>query len=258
VSRRSTALSALALALLASCASKPRDVAIAPPPPAPPPPVVAAMPRGAYPGMAIPALLADGQYATPNRHLSAAGSVWHLRAALNVAALACRGADEAAIIAGYNALLAREKAPLALAQTGYAAEYKLGGGDWQDRYDDEMTRLYNFFSQSPARDGFCAAAATTLADSATVDPAAFPAFAATRLGELEKPFTDFYAAFDAWRQQRAAASQMASVGPLPAAMMTAAAPSRAMVVQPVPAAQPYLRPQLDLDTRVMADTAVAR
>ncbi|WP_267394727.1 hypothetical protein [Sphingomonas sp. GC_Shp_1] len=255
--RRSTALSALALTLLAGCASTPKEVAIAPPPPAPPPPVTVAMPRGAYPGMAIPALLADGHYATPNRNLSAAGSVWHLRAALNVAALACRGTDEAAIIAGYNALLAREKAPLALAQTSYAAEYKVGGGDWQDRYDDQMTRLYNFFSQSPARDGFCAAAATTLADSTTVDAAAFPAFAATRLAVLEQPFTDFYAAFDSWRRQRAAASQMASVGPMPAAMMTAAPASRPMVVQPVPAAQPYLRPQLDLDTKVVADTAVA-
>ena len=61
--------------------------------------------------------MGDGRYATPNRNLSADGAVWHLRAALNVAALACRGPDEAAIVAGYNALLARQKTLLDGAQT---------------------------------------------------------------------------------------------------------------------------------------------
>ncbi|MCP3734177.1 hypothetical protein M9979_04705 [Sphingomonas sp. RP10(2022)] len=252
--RRYGVLTGIGLALLAGCAVKPKVVAVAPPPPAPPAPAPLAMPKGAYVGMQIPALMSDGRYATPNRNLSADGAVWHLRAALNVAALACRGPDEAAIIAGYNTLLAQQKATLAGAQTRLTAEYKTrygaGGGDWQDRYDDQMTRLYNFFSQSQARDAFCNAAAATLADSATVSTADLPAFAAGRLAVLEKPFTDFYAAYDAWRAERAAATRMAMANVAP---MT----PRSAVVQDVPAPVPASRPRLVLDPSVFVDASAS-
>ncbi|MFN3432869.1 MAG: hypothetical protein ACK4ZY_00590 [Sphingomonas sp.] len=241
--RRYIALTAVGLALLAGCAVKPKVVALAPPPVPTPAPAPLAMPKGGYAGMAIPALMADGRYATPNRNLSSDGAVWHLRAALNVAALACRGPDEATIVAGYNALLTRQKAALATAQTRLAAEFRSGGGDWQDRYDDQMTRLYNFFSQVPAHDAFCNAAAATLADSVSVAPADLPAFAAGRLAVLEKPFTDFYAAFDAWRAERAAATRMA--------MNVATQP--VLAVQAVPVATPAPRPRLELDPSVFAD-----
>jgi hypothetical protein len=245
--RHIIALTGVGLALLAGCAVRPKVVAVAPPPvPAAPTPVALAMPKGAYVGMQIPALMGDGRYATPNRNLSADGAVWHLRAALNVAALACRGPDEATIIAGYNALIAQQKVVLNGAQTRLTAEYKAAGGDWQDRYDDQMTRLYNFFSQSQAREPFCNAAAATLADGATVTAADLPAFAQGRLAVLEKPFTDFYAAYDAWRAERAAATRMA---------MATTAPPRALVVQAVPAAAPPPRPRLTLDPSVFSESA---
>lgn len=247
--RHIIALTGVGLALLAGCAVRPKVVAVAPPPaPVAPAPAPRAMPKGAYVGMQIPALMGDGRYATPNRNLSADGAVWHLRAALNVAALACRGPDEAAIIAGYNALIAQQKVALNGAQTRLTAEYKAAGGDWQDRYDDQMTRLYNFFSQSQARDAFCNAAAATLADSTTVTADALPSFAAGRLAVLEKPFTDFYAAYDAWRAERAAATRMA---------MADTAPPRALVVQAVPAAALPPRPRLELDPSVFVDTSTA-
>ena len=246
------ALTAAGLALLAGCATRKPIVAVAPPPP-PAAPAPLAMPKGAHAGMQIPALMSDGRYATPNRNLSADGAVWHLRAALNVAALACRGPDEATIVASYNTLLANQKATLNGAQTRLTAEYKARfgskGGDWQDRYDDQMTRLYNFFSQSQARDAFCNAAVATLADSATVAPADLPAFAAGRLAVLEKPFTDFYAAFDAWRAERAAANRMAM------ATIQPRAPEAQMVVQAVPAAAPAPRPRLELDPSVFAEAS---
>ena len=195
---RQFAMISVTAALLAGCASKVEVVA--PPPVVATLPVVAPpMPKGAFPGMKIPVMFADGTYPTPNRGLTQAATVWHLRAALNVAALACRGADEATIVAGYNALLAAQKPVLAKAEATYAAEYRSAGGDWQDRYDDSMTRLYNFFSQSPARDAFCQAAGRVLAEGATVQGDALASFAATRLPLLEQPFTDFYRAFDAWR-----------------------------------------------------------
>ena len=251
--RRQFVPSVFAVALaIAGCARTPEAVVVE----APPPPLAIAMPmpKGAYPGMIIPVRLPDGDYATPNRNLSSAASVWHLRAALNVAALACRGADEATIIADYNALLAREKKPLATAEASYAAEFKAAGGDWRDRYDDGMTRLYNFFSQDPAREGFCAAAATTLADAAFVDDAGLPAFAAGRLAVLEKPFTDFYRAYDAWRASKAQPiyALAATTPPGPAALTVSA---------PTPTAAPIpvvVRPRLTLDPSVFQDTAVTQ
>lgn len=243
--RRSIAISMTMLALTAGCAT--RRVA-APPvvatlPPAAPAPLP--MPKGAYAGMSIPALMADGRYATPNRGLSADGAVWHLRAALNVAALACRGPESAQVVADYNTLLTAQKASLATAQTRLAAEYKVGGGDWQDRYDDAMTRLYNFFSQVPAHAAFCNAAAATLTDVQSVASADLPTFAAGRLAVLEKPFTDFYAAYDAWRGQQAATTRMASVTPFT---------PRPLTVQVVPAPAAPAHPRLHLDPSAFADT----
>lgn len=198
----------LALALmLSACAAKPRPIAESPPPTAATPaPIPVAMPVGASPGMAIPAPLADGSYPTPNRNLSPAAATWHLRAALNVAALACRGPTGDAIAARYNAALRTHAASLARAETALAAEYRGSGGDWRDRYDDAMTALYNFFALAPARGDFCAAADRVLDEMATVAPAALPQFAAAHMEAIDRPFTDFYRAYDAWRAQRPTAT----------------------------------------------------
>lgn len=163
----------VAVALLASagCASRPKEIVAAPPP------VPVALPVYTPPPVS-----------PINRGLSQAATVWHVRAALNVAALACRGADEGAIIARYNALLATHKGALATAQAGLSAEFRSGGGDWQDRYDDTMTRLYNFFSQAQARDAFCAAAAGALAQAEALPVGALEGFAAATLPALDAPF----------------------------------------------------------------------
>ncbi|MCU6454587.1 hypothetical protein LPN01_10910 [Sphingomonas sp. A2-49] len=242
--RRYVVLTAIGVGLLAGCTAKPGAVAVVPPEPAPAA-AIAAMPAGTYAGMRIPAVMPDGRYATPNRDLTADGALWHLRAALNVAALACRGPDAAAIVAGYNTMLGQRKAALAAAQAGLAAEFRTGGGDWQDRYDDQMTRLYNFFAQAPGHAAFCDAAAATLADGAAVAPADLPAFAVVRLAALERPFTDVYAAYDRWRAQRAAATRMA--------MADTAAPA-IRTVQAIPVALPAARPRLALDPSVFVDT----
>lgn len=149
-------------------------------------------PPGSYVGMTIPAALADGSYATPNRGLDVAAQIWHVRVALNVAALSCRGSEGLAITAGYNALLTREKAALARADKAVIAA---AGG--QAPYDAAMTRLYNYFAQPGAKTGFCAAAAAVTNQIAT----------STRLGEssaqalaqLDAPFTDFYRAYGSYQ-----------------------------------------------------------
>ena len=248
-----------ALSFLAGCASKPVAIVQAPPPPVVAP-VAAPMPKGAYVGMAIPDRLTDGRYATPNRDLTAAATIWHMRVALNVAALACRGAEGDRIVTAYNALLAHAKAPLALAETRYAAEYRAAdAADWRANYDNAMTRLYNFFSQSPAREAFCDAAAATLTDVAFVDDAALPGFAAGRLAVLERPFTDFYRAYDAWRSARMQPIYALS-GTAPTAPPVAGAPATpAPVAAPVATAPSSVAPQrvrLQLDPSVFADTGV--
>jgi hypothetical protein len=201
------AFALLPVLVLAGCASRqpaPEFAAI-------PPPQAAPMPRppaGAAANLVIPALLADGSYATPNRDLSAAGSVWHLRAALNVAALQC-GAGAAA---SYNQLLAAQKRPLADAHRQLADEYRARGG--QAAFDGAMTRLYNFFALPPAQSGFCAEAGQVLAEAAVLPASGLDGFAATALPRLERPFTDFYRAYDsyklalaAWRPNQLAAAE---------------------------------------------------
>jgi len=245
MSRRFALLSVTALGLLAGCTSKPRTVAQVAPPVIMVPVPAPTMPKGASPTIVIPVALADGTYPTPNRNLTTSAKVWHLRAALNVAALACRGPQELTIVAGYNALLSAQKPVLAKAEATYASEYKAGGGDWQDRYDDSMTRLYNFFSQSPAREEFCAAAGAVLAQSTGLTAEALPAFAAQNLPLLERPFTDFYRAVDAWRgrtvrpvqPQLAVSRQYASNMPVQTITQARLQP----ISQPVPPAQPRLK-----------------
>ncbi len=162
-----------------------------------------------------------------NRDLTPAATLWHFRVALNVAALACRGTTEATIIAGYNAMLATQRVSLAAAQTALAAEYKARGGDWQDSYDDSMTRLYNFFSQAQARERFCAAAAPILADAEAMPAGTIGALAETRLAALDAPFVT---PFDARPVIAVAAAPSQTV-----------APRRVLAAQPVPAATPWLK-----------------
>ncbi len=162
-----------------------------------------------------------------NRDLSPAATLWHFRVALNVAALACRGPSEHVIVASYNSLLATQRSSLTAAQTTLSAEYKARGGDWQDSYDDSMTRLYNFFSQAQARERFCAAAEQVLAEAQAMPAGTIGALAEKKLAMLDAPFVS---PFDA-----RPVIAVAATTPQPVA------PKRVLAAQPVPAAVPYLR-----------------
>ena len=216
----------LPMMLLGACTTA-RPPTIALETPAPPVAIGPALPDGASPGMLVPQPLADGSFPTPNLALSGPGAMWHLRAGLNVAALSCGGEQGAAIRAGYNRWLARAKAPLAQAARGYAAEYHASTRAGRDAFDDAMTRLYNFFAQTPPRAAFCTAAASTIADIATADAAALPSVAEARLATLDQPFTDFYRAYDAWRSGRGTTViAAATVPPTPALSLEPASTTR--------------------------------
>ena len=180
------------------------------------------VPEGFAKSFAAPARDAGGAYRTPNRDLSPAEVTWHVRVALNVAALGCRYEATA-----YNAMLSTEKEPLAEADTGARAAERARGGDWEARHDDAMTKLYNFWAQPPAQAGFCAAAADVLREAATVEPANFPAFAAAALPRLEAPFVAAFARFDGyraevaqWRARHQPAVEVATA-PVPAPVLLA-------------------------------------
>ncbi|THD37909.1 MAG: hypothetical protein E7773_02715 [Sphingomonas sp.] len=174
----------------------PAVVATLPPPPAPPPP---AMPEGGYRDYQTPAQRSDGSYVTPNFEMTNAAAVWHLRGALNVAALACDQAG-GGVLEGYNAWIKAHPAALDAAAQQYLHEWEeTGWGDWRDAYEAQQTRLYNFYSQQTIRVAFCAAARNEIGTVATVADADLPAYARAALKRLDKPFIDFYTAFDAWR-----------------------------------------------------------
>ncbi|HTG38042.1 hypothetical protein [Sphingomonas sp.] len=202
---RPLALALLPLAL-ASCGKSRTEVAAAPPPPAPAV-VEQPMPRpplSAATNLTLPRPGPDGRYPTPSRNLSQHGTAWHLRAALNVAVLQCARAGEP-MEQQYNAFLATHKKALSQAHDGLKAEYRrLHGKAWQDRFDDDMTRLYNFYAQPPARAAFCQAAAPLVAAAAITPNTGLDGFAAPALASLDVPFTDFYRAYDAYRTDLAA------------------------------------------------------
>jgi hypothetical protein len=172
-----------------------------------------------------PARAADGRYRTINSGIDPIQTEWHVRAALNVAAIGCRSAGDAALVSAYNAMLTGQKAELARANSAVEGKFRAAGGDWQAAHDAYMTRLYNFFSQPAAKAAFCAAA-DQLAPQAAAPAGGFQAFAAQALPQLEAPFLETYRQVDAYKlalaqwqageaTQLAAATPAAVAGPAP-------------------------------------------
>lgn len=227
-------LGGLALAM-AGCATPP--VAVQPPPPVvavtPRPP---AMPAGGYVGMKIPAMLEDGKYFTPNLNNTDAAAVWHLRNALNVAALGC-DLEGGGVVDGYNAWLRTHGAAIDRYYQTYIREWQEPGwSDWQRVYDDDQTRIYNFYAQPAMRAGFCAAARAEIAQVGQITDDQLPTFAHASLLRLDRPFVDFYRAFAAWQAYYQPAPPLVTPPPAPPAAPpvaeTAAIP---VVVVPPPA-----------------------
>lgn len=154
---------------------------------------------GAAPNMMIPPATPDGRRATPNRNLSAQASLWHMRMALNVAALSCRdGAD--AVRLQYNQFLKLHKATLAKANSAVDSEYKSRYGAAAIMQRENLnTTVYNFFALPPAQKAFCTQAIAVGNMVNTLTPATLLTYAPTGLASLEKPFTDFYDAYAVYK-----------------------------------------------------------
>lgn len=195
-------LLAAPLLLIACARAEPPRIVVVTPAPAP---VVTARPiapSGFAASFVTPPRDALGDYATPNHGIGDGERLWHLRAALNVAALACRESDMAP---AYNAMLARLSAPFAAANTQTEAVYRARhAAAWRDTHDDAMTRLYNWFSQPFAKPQLCRAAADALTEAQTIDPALAADFARRHLPVVEAAVLDGYRRWDAYRVADAA------------------------------------------------------
>ncbi|MBA2933422.1 hypothetical protein HZF05_04860 [Sphingomonas sp. CGMCC 1.13654] len=217
---RRTAL--MAALLLSSCTHR-KPVAVETPP------AVVPVPRPVLAtnlaAVAPPPVDAAGRYRTINYGIDPVQTEWHVRAALNVAAIGCRGAADGALVNAYNAMLSGQKAELAKANNAVQAKFRVAGGDWQSAHDAYMTRLYNFFSQPAAKANFCAVA-DRLAPQAAAPAGGFQSFAAQALPQLEAPFLETYRQVDAYKvalarwqagetTQLAAAASAAVAGPAP-------------------------------------------
>lgn len=138
---------------------------------------------------------ADG-FKTMNRGLASAEAVWHVRSALNVAALACNDRN---IVSDYNAMLKRQKGVLANA---YQTESRRFGT--AVALDAHMTKLYNFFAQPPVQREFCTAASRVAAGAQSMPPQQFERFAANAIEQIDRPFQNFYRDYRHYQQDLAA------------------------------------------------------
>ena len=195
----------------------PPPVIIAPPPPPAPMPMPTP-PNSAAPTLTIPIVDAMGRRMTPNIDLSPEQALWQLRIGLNVAALNCRGPNEAALVADYTRFLNANRAANTRAERWVIADQgRRTGGSGIAARDALSTRLYNYFAQPPVLPDFCRTATSVMALAAAEPTATIMTFASVRLPEVDRPFVDFYAAYDRYRADLGA-WQSRQVAPIPAVM----------------------------------------
>jgi hypothetical protein len=173
------ALVAGTLALLTGCTTEP-SYRVARPSPAP-----AYRPAPPQTAVAAPVSQASGE------------TIWHMRSALNVAALSCRSGPYRQLASNYNQMLRRHRTTLAEAYTQEQAVFRARyGKDWQRRQDSHLTSLYNGFANLATQGPFCATAMTISARVNDMDGAEFREYSRTALAQLERPRASHYLAWD--------------------------------------------------------------
>jgi len=146
-------------------------------------------PSPALPSPSPPPIVASRPSAAINVNLSANEALWHMRSALNVAALSCRTGKTSGVAPAYNRMLVRHKAVLAAANAAEIAPFRARyGAKWSNAYDVHATKLYNFFAMPTAQLQFCAAAGQVLAKANAMAPDAITGYAPLALAQLEAPF----------------------------------------------------------------------
>ena len=201
-----------ALALLAAC--QPAPPAVVAPLPAPVvqqqyTPRAPTPPFGASATTVVPNVRPDGTRQTIKRDLGPLEAWWHVRAALNVAALSCTGPLYERLVGDYNAFIRNNSASLRNANNAIIRKFRREvGSGYKSAHDRHQTQMYNYWSFSPLRRPFCDRAVQVSQRAIITKSADLNSFAAEALAELESPFTDFYLAYEeyerdleAWRVQ---------------------------------------------------------
>lgn len=144
----------------------------------------AALPPHRSPGPAE----GGGAVAAINRGIGPREAIWHMRVALNVAALSCRDKSHRALASHYNQMLRTHRAVLADAYAGEEARFRdKYGGSWQQKQDSHLTSLYNFFANPAGARQFCATAMTVSTRVNGMDAAQLRDYSRDALAELEQP-----------------------------------------------------------------------
>lgn len=222
-------------ALVAGCAAAPapapapapKPIVVAPPPP----PAMPLPPGGAAVTMKVPTIGVDGVRITPNRGLSREENIWHLRAALNVAALNCQGPVWGEIAQNYNRYLQVHKSRLAQTNKAVDGEYvkRFPGQNALRVRDTAMTDLYNYFALPPVRAEFCDRSLLKSREVVALPLTALPEYSFGALADLDAVFINFFNAFEQY--QRDLAEWNAKYAPQ-------TAPAAVPLAAPAPAAAP--------------------
>ncbi|MEP2101924.1 MAG: hypothetical protein ABJP02_10490 [Parasphingorhabdus sp.] len=193
-----------AVAVLAACQTAPPPV-VAPVVQPTYTPRAPTTPFGASTNTIVPALRADGLRQTINRDLGPLETLWHVRAALNVAALSCTGPQYARLVSDYNAFIGNNKKYLRNANNAIISKYRREqGSGYKKVHDRHQTSLYNYWSFSPLRRPFCDQAVQVSQRAIITEEDGMKDFGAQALVELEKPFNDFYLAYEEYERDLAA------------------------------------------------------
>ncbi|MGB7411236.1 MAG: hypothetical protein WA910_08835, partial [Sphingopyxis granuli] len=190
------------------------------------PVVIVVPPRPLPPGSAsltqiLPGRALDGRFVTANSNLSGDRAFWQLKIGLNVAAIGCRGLEEATLVSAYNniikthAKVIRSTEKTVISELG--KETKTNGISARDKLS---TQLFNYFAQPPAQRDFCPRANEVAQLVSTSPSTQVVEQAGTLLARLDQPFVDFYEAYA--RYQADVAAWDAKYAPAPAIMTTPA------------------------------------
>lgn len=121
-----------------------------------------------------------------NSDISSEEAIWHLRAALNVAALNCGTKGHVPVEGGYNAMLTAHKDILGEAYAAETGRFGEGRAAMQE-VDRHQTRLYNFFANIRSLAKFCETA-HDITERVNAMPSTELALAARHfLAKLEQP-----------------------------------------------------------------------
>ena len=232
-----------AIATVAACTPAPAPVPIPPPPPVvyvpppPPPPAQPVPPGGAAASLIVPPMGIDGIRETPNRYISSNEAVWHLRAAINVAALNCQGPVWDQIATNYNMFLANNKLTLRKISTAIDGEYRARypGENALRVRDTKMTDLYNYFSMPTVKQEYCDTSLSKSQELASISWRVLPEYSVGALADVDAIFIRF---FDAYAKYEA---DLAEWNRLYGAQNYTSAPVNSLVADD-PAADPVITP----------------